>query len=77
MCELILSLDDSKYWKKDWKLGDTNGKKFVEIYMMVCSGLNKETFYKSFRYDRILLKMPDGNIMIVKDATKKYFISKK
>jgi hypothetical protein len=67
MCELVISLDDSSYWKKGWELGDTNKKTPKEICQMIREGMNECSWFKTFSYDRVLITMPNGSVLVARD----------
>ena len=67
MCELIISLDDPTYWKKGWELGDINKKTLREICQMIQEGMTECAWFKTFSYDRVMVKMPNGNILVARD----------
>lgn len=67
MCELIIVADDPQYWKPGWELGDLEGRKFGEICDHIKEGMHIVTFAKCFKYDRVLVKMPNNRMLVIKD----------
>jgi len=68
MCELIISLDDARYWKKGWELGDIDKKTPREICQMIREGMNECAWFKTFSYDRVMVQMPNGNLLVARDT---------
>jgi len=67
MCELIITVDNPEYWKKGWKIGNIDGKKPDEVCEWIRAGMHLKMFAKCFSYDRVLVKMSDGRVLVIKD----------
>lgn len=68
MCELIISLTDPTYWKDGWKLGNVDKKNPKEICQMIQEGMDERAWFKTFSYDRVMVRMPNGNILVARDT---------
>jgi hypothetical protein len=77
MCELIITVDNPEYWKEGWKIGNIDGKKSDEICEQIRAGMHLKMFAKCFKYDRVLVKMSDGRMLVIKDRFGKIGFRKK